>query len=325
MGTNSLLSGRWARRALVLVLVGTGLTAVIGQDQKPDQPGAPRQQGQGYDLRPRFVAGKTTRYSLWARRRVRWDLAGALGTRSWEQTIDSEAEVDWQVRDVADDGQATCLMTVLWIAVTVTGTDGQQRTIDTRQPLDDDDPLSRRASAIAGKSIQCHMAADGSVQGVDGVDGVRAVLGDDPIEDEVFVEQAASMATIPAAASGLKLESDWVKSHTWNRHYGTVHEPMRYELGSVECVAGIPLATVSGHAELSVELDEDAEGDGQIEVTSEGQSSTQIIFDLQRGQVAGRNALERVRIEVHHQELDLTRVTEESIQSQALRIAEGEP
>ena len=65
--------------------------------------------------------------------------------------------------------------------------------------------------------------------------------------------------------------------------------------------------------------------DAQLEVNmTEGRSTTQILFDQQRHEVVGRNAIEVVRIEVTAQspQMSFSSVIDERIHTQVLRIAE---
>ena len=145
----------------------------------------------------------------------------------------------------------------------------------------------------------------------------------------VFIEEASTLATIPATGDAHALDSQWESSNAWVRSYGKLHEIMRYRLGATESVAGIPVVIVTGEAELDFEPDPKKTGANgpQLNVQmTEGRATTQIMFDLQRHEVVGRNNMETVRIETSAKspQLTFTSIMEQTIQSQAIRIAEDQ-
>ncbi|MDX1682796.1 MAG: hypothetical protein R3336_06730, partial [Phycisphaeraceae bacterium] len=112
------------------------------------------------------------------------------------------------------------------------------------------------------------------------------------------------------------------------REQGQLHQNQTYRLARVETIAGIPVATVTMTADLSLTPKDPPEGAPPMQVRmTDGSHQAEILWDLQRGEAVGRNAVESRRIETTIQlpnGRSLKRLVDERVQSQALRIAEGE-
>ncbi len=314
---------------IVLTLLGSVCpAAAAAEDAAPAAPAPP------YDVRPLFDEGRSTRYEVWGKRTMRMDLQGPFGQRTLTQTMVSEGEVTWKVQRIGDDGSATCEMTLLWMSLTVQADDGEPRSVDSRDGVDNEDAMSVRIGALVEKPIVFEMNADGSVQSVRGVDRVREAFGQgagSDLKDAVFLEQASTLATLPRAPATLDLDGQWSSTNVWSRNYGNLRgdlqNTMNYRLGGVESVAGIPVATVTGEAQLGFDPDPDMIPDSgpQIDVQmTNGRATTQIMFDLQRHEVVGRNDVEKVRIEtsIESEQINISTVMEETTQNQVLRVAE---
>ncbi len=298
------------------------------QDTEPK----PAKAGATHELRPKFEEGRTSQYDFRGKRTTNTVATGPRGEIAVRRTMDSEGRVLWTVEQVNADGSASCVMTLQWLTLTIVHGDNDPNVIDSREQGDDDDGLARRIAAFVAKPLRCEVGADGTVLSISGVDAIRAAIeqaqnAGGPVEDEMFLEQASTLATIPGIQSALELDATWQSSNTWSRDYGKIHEPMDYQLTSVEQIAGIPIVTVNARTDLGFEPDEEKLGGGRIDIQmTEGQSTAQIIFDTQRHEVIGRNSVEsfRIQISANSENLRFTSVVDEHIQSQLVRVAEEE-
>ena len=289
---------------------------------------------QSVDLRPRFVQGRTARYSFWGQRNR--NLTMSLGETSKTVSVHrvAEGEVTWRVEDVADDGSATCVMTLDWITVKVTAPDGQEIFNDSREADGDNETVQKQMEAMVGAPVRVTVAADGSVTGVTGVDAIRqqAPEGAAP-EDLDFMETASELATIPfapaelAVGEGFNAQFEWLQDIGISPATATMAHDGAYTLVSVEELAGVPVANVEGKTSLSMEVDlSKAPANAQsmeIRLVS-GQVTSQVMFDLWRHETVGRNTVQTTQIEmvVPIGDRTLTRTIDETAQSQTLRIAE---
>ena len=285
-----------------------------------------------HDLRPHFKEGQSSLFEFWRNRTTKSESTMPWGQRSASHALVSEGQVRWVVNEVRADGTATCTMTLKWLSIQLDTADGEPTTIDSREDADDENPMAMRVRAFIDKPLRIEMAADGTPGSVDGMDAINdeleEKLGGSTLEEAMFLEQAATLATIPGATEGVEPQGTWVSTHTWKRDYGKLREAMQYRLDSVAPMAGIPVATITGEAELTVEPDDEdlPEGANMDVQMTEGLSTAQIMLDLQRHEVVGRNALEVVRLEITAgtEQMTISSVVEERVQSQVWRVAEEE-
>jgi hypothetical protein len=307
---------------VVLLLCVPALAADAPAAKAPDQ--AP----DTADLRPRFVAGRTARYDVWTLRDQQSTIKAGADTRSFGSRLEVRGQITWRVERVRPDGSATCVMTMDYLTADLTPSDGPMQHNDTRQSKGDSDTLHTLLRAMAGVPVRCEVAADGSIDKVAGTDGVRRKLPADvdAPDDLDYVETAADLATICGAPAATGLGAAWNQDFIWNHEVGRLHQAMRYTLAGVEEIAGIPVATVNGTAKLKIEVDRSKlPADAQVDVRlTAGDLTTQVMFDLQRHEAVGRNSYETRQIEakIRAGDQSLIRVLNETIQSQALRIAE---
>ena len=304
---------------------------------RPDLPGRclAESPDQTIDLRPRFVEGQTARYRVWTLRQRSFTMSINEQNLVRNDQAVFEGELTWQVEQVEDDGSAMCVMNLDWLTARITAPDGTERSNDSRQASGDIEKLHQLMLAMVGEPIRVAVAADGSVTGVSGVEAIRQQVpeGMSPPEDLDFMETASDLATIPFAPAELALGDSFSAQFNWNhdvvmskvtamiRHDGT------YTLGSVEDVAGIPVATVEGAASLALDVDlSELPADGSpVEVRLlSGESTSQMMFDLWRHEVVGRNVVQKTQIEAvtTSDRGTISRTIDEMVQSQALRIAE---
>ena len=303
----------------------------------PDLPGRclAESPDQAIDLRPRFVEGRTARYRVWTlrQRSLTMSIDQRSATRNDQAVF--EGELTWQVEQVEDNGSATCLMSLDWLTAKLTAHDGTEKFNDSRQPSGDLEKMHQLILAMVSSPVRVTVAADGSVTGVSGVEAIRQQLPESVSspDDLDFVETASDLATIPFAPPELALGDSFDAQFNWShdlmmskvtammRHEGT------YTLASVEDVAGIPIATVEGSASLNLNVDLSAlPADGppvDVRLLS-GESTSQMMFDLWRHEVVGRNVVQTTQIEAvtTSNSRTIARTIDETVQSQALRIAE---
>lgn len=280
------------------------------------------------NLQPKFVAGKTTRYEIWSQRKQHVELSFLGETQKMDMTLETKGEVTWTVDRVNADGSAACTMTLDWLVATTAGTDAEPVTIDSRK-AGGDDRMSELLKAMAKTPIAVDVAADGTVTRVKGVDAIHAKLADpESAPDELdFQETASDLVTIAAATGAVRLNGNWKASATWNHELGKLHHDTTYTLQGIEQVADISIATIEGVSKLRLDVDPKklpADGPKLDVQLKKGESRTQIMFDLSRGEAVGRNSVQSTTIEAKltHNGQTLTRLMDETIQSQVLRIAE---
>ncbi|MEM0915072.1 MAG: hypothetical protein AAGB29_12905 [Planctomycetota bacterium] len=286
-----------------------------------------------YDLRPAWVEGQTATYEFWTQRQRNITVSFDGQERSAATTLASEGESRWEVNRVADDGSATATLTLEWIVITLTGPDGSVLKVDSRRPGGDIPTYKQLVDAVAGVPITVQVDPDGSVASVTGLDAMRRKWGAEPfpLEDRDFIETATDTALLPAAPPALQLGGRWNTSFGWSHELGTMHHDLTWTLASIEDVEGIELATVDVAGRLRLEVDPDSLPDGapptDYRLTS-GTFEGQVLFDLQRREAVGRNGIQEDTVEASTRLPDgrgtLKRVTKQRLQSQTLRIEEGE-
>ena len=281
------------------------------------------------NLRPKFVAGRTTKYEVWSLRKQSIAMSFMGESQKMESVLETQGEVTWRVDRVNADGSATCTMTLNWLTATSKSTDTEPIQVDSRKATGDNAMMHELVKAMSGAPIAVEVAADGTVTKVKGVDAIHAKLADaENAPDELdFQETAADLATITAAQETIAMGRNWKHAAAWNHELGKMHHDTTYTLDGVEQVADIPIATVTGVAKLRLDLDKDklpADGPKLDVKLKSGQATTQIMFDLSRGEAVGRNSTMTTNIEARltHNGQTLTRIMDETVQSQSIRIAE---
>ena len=284
---------------------------------------------QTINLRPRYVAGRVAKYDIWSNRRqvVRVTFMGQ--SEEVESLLETTGVVTWRVDAARADGTAACVMTIDWIAVTSKVGDTEANHNDSRKGSGESPAMHALLKAMAGVPIAVEMAADGSVAKVAGVDAIRQRAGEETsVPDELdFVESASDLATIIAARESVAIDKSFSAKAAWNHELGKLNHDIQFTLANVEEVAGIPVATVTGTSKIKLDVDPaKLPQDGpRVDVKLlRGEATMQIMFDLSRGEAVGRNSSQTTVVEAKLSAggQTVTRLAEETIQSQALRIAE---
>jgi len=283
------------------------------------------------DLRPHFVEGRTSRYSLWTLRRQDISMSLAGRTQSGSSQMIIEGEIFWKVLSVATDGSAECEMTLEWLSFDLTTSAGKHEFNDSRKGSGDTQQVHALMKAMTGVPLTIHAAPDGSITGVDGVNAIRsrAEEGIKVPDDLDFIESATDLATVPFVPAELIVGQSYDANFDWSHEMGNMHHDTTYTLTSIEDVAGIPLATVEGRSRIVFNPDPTkipADGSKVDIVMKHGESTSQIMFDLQRHEAVGRNSRQNTTLEINvtipANNQTLTRTINEMVQGQVLRIEE---
>ena len=297
----------------------------LANDAGPDGP-------ESFDLTPNFVAGRTARYDVWTLRRRATTTRMRNRSHSAEILTELKSEVMWSVDRVNGDGSAVCTMTLVYMTADLTLPTGTVQHNDSRRGSGDTTYLHSVIRAMAGAPLRVRVGADGRIARVSGVSVIEAQLGDKRHAPTAldFEESVADLAMLIGASAAMQIGQRWNQKYTWNHPMGLLHHDTRYTLDSVEDIEGIPIANVSAQARVTLEPDQQKwtggaqmRADMDIRMTS-GQVDSQIMFDLQRHEAVGRNTIEQrtIKINVRNKTFSLTNVIEETVHSQALRIAE---
>jgi hypothetical protein len=307
-------------------------------DAPPVKPASPagKPAEQTIDLRPRFQPGQTSRYEIWTLRETGVTLAASGRSQSLATRLEIKGEVAWSVEKVNPDGGAVCVMTIDWMTADYTNPQGETTQNDSRRASGGTEAIHKVIRAMAGVPVRVEVGADGSILNASGAEAIERKIGKalHPPDDLDFMESAADLATVIAAPAAAKIKDQWTADNTWNHDMGKMRVALDQTLGSVEEIAGIPVATVTGMAKLTLQPDvtkvlprEALEGPNAAKVDIRlvsGTLTTQVMFDLQRHEAVGRNSTQETQIEMRVRVADqtMTRTINETLQSQALRIEE---
>ncbi|MEO0965898.1 MAG: hypothetical protein AAFY08_12355 [Planctomycetota bacterium] len=285
------------------------------------------------ELRPDWAVGQTATYEFWTQRQRDINVSFAGRTREVTTLLASEGHSRWQVTDVAPDGSATATMTLEWIVITLTGPDGKPLKVDSRRPGGDIPTYKELVDAVAGVPLTVQVNADGTIVSVAGLDAMRRQWsqGDFPLDERDFIETATDTAVLPGVPPTLRPAGTWTTAFAWGHELGTLHHDLTWTLASVEDVEGIGLATIDVAGTLRLEVDPDNLPDDapptDYRLTS-GSFEGQVLYDLQRREAVGRNGVQEDTIVATTRLPDgrgtLQRTTTQRLQSQTLRVEEGD-
>ena len=286
------------------------------------------------DLRPRFVVGQQAKYSLWSKRFTQVQVTVMDKIKNHDAHYTVEGESTWTVLSVNGDGSAQCQMTFDWLSLNITLPDGTVQINDTRDGTNESPRAYDVLAAMVGKPVELTMAADGSVLAVSGTDAMRNGVAEDVTipEDLDFMESASDLATLPFAPAQATVSQNWDRSFRWTHEMGHLNHNVQFTLDSVRKVHGIDLATISGKGTLTLDIAQEklppANDDVTVNVVlNEGTIEHQILMDLSRHEVVGRNTLQKTVIStsMSSDKFSVAQTTTETLQGQALRIFETDP
>lgn len=308
------------RALLAFVFVVVGITGAAAQAQSEPAP---------LNLRPQWQPGQTARYEIWGRRVRSMEMSVGGRSRQTSVTIDTTGEITWTVDRVKPDGGATCIMTLDWMTATITPSEGEVQRNDSRRAQGDAPMVHDLLRAMAGVPLTVEVAPDGSIEDVRGVDAIRRrAQHEEMVPEELdFIESANDLATVPDVPAALEPGDTWQAEYRWTHEMGFLHHDVTYTLAGVEHLAGIPVATVEARGDLELEVDRSKMPDNAPPIDVKlvgGDVRSQIMFDLQRHETVGRNTVQRTTIDVAIRlpQQTISQRTQETVQSQALRVAE---
>ena len=286
-------------------------------------------------LRPGFVEGRATVYEFWVQRRR--DRTVRVGPREQTATVNltSRGELVWRVESVQADGDAVCVLRYRSVRVTIEG-GGQSQSFDTAG--EGEGPLKELIDALAGNDLTFDVAADGTIREVRGVSQIAAGVSEARAvpEDREFVETAARLATLLAAPAQAEEGARWRTTEAFPHERGEVTYDMTFALRGLDRLEGVPLAYVTLDSDLELDVPEDkmppAPPGADVKVAlTDGSCEAQIIWDLDKGEVAGRNTLMTMEIEssvtapTSQGRLTITQLEREETLAQLLRLSTTEP
>lgn len=287
---------------------------------------------QPLDLTPHFVQGRTSRYAIWQQRSQHEVLQMGGQQRENSTMITLTGEVTWTVAKVRPDGSATCTMTNDKLRMVIEASDGTKVVCDTTLPSGDNETMYRFLKALVNVPIAVEMSADGKALSVSGQQVVKQRLGSDLQQmapaDEDFLQDATDAITLSGASATTAMNNQWSQAFDWSHEVGRMRLNMQYQLVNAEWIAGIPIATINQTAKPVIIPDYSKIPPGGPKVhiqQTNGNFQYQILFDLQRHEAVGSNAIReiglRTTITLPKNNI-LTRQLNEEVQVQTLRIAE---
>lgn len=340
-----------ARAVLLLVLLLAGGWAGVSwaQERSADPlspPGdeAPDDAGEltvalpepPVSLRPGFVAGRETRYRFWVQRQRDRSVRVAGREQNAQLTLTSQGELTWTVEEVGADGGAVCLLQYENLSVEVSANGGEAQRFDSDGT--GEGPLLELIEALTDNGLTFDVAADGSIESVRGRDQLVAAVSDESAvpEEQEFIETASRLATLLAAPGEADTGEVWRSRAAYPHPRGELDHDMTFTLTGLDLLEGVPVAFVNMEADSDLVVAQDQRptappgGTVDFNVTDIGMTG-QAIFDLERGEVAGRNTqlwLE-VRVELTGQTprgpLTIVQVEREDTQAQLLRLTSTNP
>jgi len=252
-------------------------------------------------------------------------------SRQVQTTEVFSGQMTWKVESVEPDGGAICQMTIDWLRLEAQGGEGEVQVADTRDGTAENKRILQHLEVVTGTPITVHVAKDGSIKSVEGIDQIRnaAPEGISVPKDNEFKESANDLAMVPFAPTQAGIGQTWEASFDWTHEIGTIRHNTTFKFEGVERLAGIDVATVTSTATLSLIPDQDKLPelpDGATVNTELRQASyeAQIMYDLQRGEAVGRNSKQVTEIEtaISFNGNTMGQIVHEVMQSQVLRSAE---
>lgn len=284
------------------------------------------------NLQPNFVAGQVSRFELWSLRQQHVTMQVGRGSREADTRIEMNGQITWTVDRVEPTGGATCTLVIDWLTLNVIAPDGSVMNNDSRQPRGDIEVAHGMLRAMTGTPLTFTVAADGSILSVRGHEAVNARLpeGTRALPEADFMEMAVGLATLPHAPAEATIGSVWNHTFTSSHDLGWMNEESRYQLAGIEEIAGISVAMVNTTSKLRLEPDLQKMGvPPEVPVTvrmNNASSQGQIMFDLSRREVIGRNHTQSTSIQIEtpipNTPQRIVQTIDETVQSQVLRIAE---
>jgi len=283
------------------------------------------------NLRPKLVEGRETRFEVWGKRETEVTMTAQGQSQAMSSTLESTSEIVWRVDRVNDDGSAVCSMIYQSFTMTISDGEGNQFEVDTQAGTADEAvrPLLDIFNAVINKPLTVNLDATGRISSLQGVDAIAAAL-DDPEtapKEKDFLNTARQLAIMEGAPETGNVGATWNNNFETSHDMGTLEYDMRYQLDALGEMEDIPVAVVNAVGTVNLQVDRsELPEDADINVRqTEGAAESQVIFDLDRGEVVARNSTTRLNVNVSFSpipEVTLQQESRRTDQSQVLRIAE---
>lgn len=280
----------------------------------------------GTDLRPIWEKGQESRYRVVTERLTAAQVLGVSKPRASKFKV--LAEITWQVADADANGGGTCKMTVDKMEMLITDYTGKQVKIASHGSVPEKlQSAQDLIQAMLDKQLTVEVANDGTVTSVSGWKAIKNAAGDagDKMKESDFIETATELALVVGGAADVSDGSSWNRRFDWTHEMGDLAIDTTYRFEGVEAIADVPVAMINSESKIDIEVDRSKlkSPDVQVRVTA-GQETAQIMYDLSRGEVVGRNVDRTLGLEMKLtvQGRQFTQVIKQRMVSSALRIAE---
>lgn len=257
-------------------------------------------------LRPAFVAGQSCVYRFEGLRNQKAETTFAGRTQAITTDIVNQGEMSWTVDRVKADGGAECTMTLLWMTLDITSSEGEEQKNDSRKSEGDIPLLHDLLQAMSGKPVTVEVNPDGSIESVRGLEAIRAAAENPELvpDERDFRETASDATTLPFAPAALALGDDWTSRFTWRHELGDATQRWTNTLTAVEVVDGVKLAVID-QEQTALSIDSSSLTENlpagaprpSLRVT-EHSGSNRVLFDLTRSEAAARHSQTLVAAEV---------------------------
>lgn len=293
--------------------------------------GGAAQAAEPVNLRPKLTEGRESRFEVWGKRDSTVTMSAQGESQTMSNTLESTSEIVWRVDRVNADGSAVCRMIYQWFAMSISDSEGNTYAVDTRTGTADEAvrPLLDIFNAVINQPLTVNIDARGRISSLQGVDAIAAALNDPESapKEKDFLNTARQLAIMEGAPESCSIGDSWANAFDSSHDMGTLKYDMRYQLDAVQEMEAIPVAVVSGTGRVTLEVDRsDLPDDANIDVRQrEGTAESQVVFDLDRGEVVGRNSTTRTAVNVSFSpipEITISQEMQRQDQSQVLRVEE---
>lgn len=311
------------RTTLIFSLALTALLTAL-----PVSPAGAQEQTKAYDLRPLWSDGQKSRYQVTFTRVTTSQIQGQ--GEPTQSTMHAEIIVDWLVLEAEPEGGGVIRMTITDYSMKITDPAGQTIHIDASTSTDKKRIASmvRIIKALTDSPIKLEVASNGRIVSVEGVQAIQEEAGSSGagLTKLDFKETASDLAAMVVGNNPVKPGEMWKAHFTWNHRLGKLDYHSTYTLAGVEEIAGIPIAMVNRTTEIDFqpEIPETPENLSIDVRLTEGTQHEQIMFDLSRHEVVGRNISRTLEFEITISAAGRTRTRtmRQTSRSQVLRVAE---
>jgi hypothetical protein len=300
------------------------------------------QDAEATNLRPKWTVGQSATYAFWGKTQ-KDETAQILGQEQSETTtFVSEGKVTWRVDAVNEDGSATCTMQLVTLTFTIKAGENEPIKMESDNPSGDRPAFDNLMSAMTSTPMTITVAADGSIDKVEGIDALATAAGTEAQEADIipeeldFKETASDLATLIAAPATATPGQTWNATNTWNHEdvfpqaETTAKWDTTYTFDSIGLIAGVPIATIKTESDVDIQVDlsELPEGAPDIDIQiSDTSAKGEVLFDLSRNEAVARNETMKytASITVAPPRPELPAITVkvvETNQSQLLRVSE---